>query len=81
MRSSSKHPICSARSRRSRHEWRVDYTRDQFIDLLDTQSNHRLLEPDARARLFDGVGRAIDDAGGTIPVGYTVELYMARKVG
>ena len=38
-------------------------------------------EPDTRVQLLDGIGRAIDDAGGTMPVEYTVELYLARKVG
>ena len=65
----------------SRHPWQRDYSRDEYLDLLATQSDHRLLEPSTRRRLFDGVGRAIEDAGGILPVEYTVELYCARKVG
>jgi SAM-dependent methyltransferase len=63
-----------------RHAWHRDYTRDQYLDLLDTQSNHRLLDPESRARLFDGVAQAIDAFGGPMPVSYTTKLYMARKV-
>ncbi|MEX2099809.1 MAG: class I SAM-dependent methyltransferase [Acidimicrobiia bacterium] len=65
----------------SRHAWHREYSRDEYLELLDTQSNHRLLEPGARERLFDGIGRAIDDAGGTVPVEYSVELHLARRVG
>jgi SAM-dependent methyltransferase len=64
-----------------RHGWHADYTRDRYLELLDTQSNHRLLDPESRARLLDGVALAIDASGGLMPVSYTVKLYVARKVG
>ena len=63
------------------HAWETAYDRDAYLELLDTQSDHRLLDPATRERLFDEVGRAIDDAGGTFPVSYVAELYVARRAG
>jgi SAM-dependent methyltransferase len=60
------------------HAWETAYDRDSYLSLLDTQSDHRLLDPATRARLFGEVGRAIDDAGGTFPVSYVAELYLAH---
>ena len=56
-------------------------TTTRTCELLDTQSDHRLLDPATRERLFAEVGRAIDDAGGTFPVSYVTELYVARRAG
>jgi SAM-dependent methyltransferase len=63
------------------HAWETAYERDAYLELLDTQSDHRLLDPVTRERLFAEVGRAIDDAGGTFPVSYVAELYVARRAG
>src|SRR5262249_13644680 len=52
-----------------------------FLDLLRTQSNHRLLDPDVLEELLDEVGRVIDDAGGSIPIDSNAELVMARRRG
>ena len=49
------------------HEWETAYDRDAYLQLLDTSSDHRLLDPDTRERLFDEVGRVIDAAGGVLP--------------
>jgi SAM-dependent methyltransferase len=58
----------------------IDYETEDYLDLLRTQSNHRLLDPGTRVRLFDAIGRAIDDAGGVMPVDYEVQLYVARRI-
>jgi len=63
------------------HAWETAYGRDAYLELLDTQSDHRLLDPATREELFAEVGRAIDDAGGTFPVSYVTELYIARRAG
>lgn len=63
------------------HEWEAIYDRDTYLQLLDTSSDHRLLDPQKRQRLFDEVGRAIDNGGGVFPVTYVAELYLARPSG
>lgn len=52
-------------------------TRD-YLALLSTQSDHRLLPDDQRARLFDAVAAVIDGAGGEVTVDYATHLYLAR---
>jgi trans-aconitate methyltransferase len=63
------------------HEWDTVYDRDTYLQLLDTSSDHRLLDPEKRQRLFDEVGRVIDVGGGVFPVRYVAELYLARPAG
>jgi trans-aconitate methyltransferase len=63
------------------HEWDATYSTAEYIELLGTQSDHRLLDPDARARLYDGIARAVDDAGGVMPVSYSADVLLARRVG
>jgi SAM-dependent methyltransferase len=63
------------------YEQHAVYDTDGYLELLATQSDHRMLPAEARNELFDGVARAIDAAGGEMPVAYTIELYLARRVG
>ncbi len=65
----------------SEHPWSTSYDTARYLELLDTQSDHRLLGREQRARLFRGVGDAIDAEGGTIPVAYFADLYLARRAG
>jgi SAM-dependent methyltransferase len=62
------------------HFWSTSYTTSEYIELLGTQSDHRLLAPDQRERLYEGVAAAIDAAGGAIPVAYAADVYTARRV-
>ncbi len=62
------------------HTWHATYTPEQYVELLDTQSDHRLLEPEQRERLHAGVAAAIDAAGGAMPVAYGADVYLARRV-
>jgi trans-aconitate methyltransferase len=63
------------------HPWSASYTTAEYLELLGTQSDHRLLAADRRARLYEGVAAAIDAAGGVMPVAYTTDVYMARRAG
>lgn len=49
-----------------------------YLGLLATYSDHRLLDPATRERLLDAIGAAIDDAGGRVSLPYTVDLFLAR---
>jgi SAM-dependent methyltransferase len=43
-----------------RYVWRVRYTTDEYLAVLDTYSGHRALERDQRERLYDRIRRRID---------------------
>jgi SAM-dependent methyltransferase len=55
------------------------YTRAEYVALLGTHSDHRMLADDVRARLHAAVGAAIDAHGGTVDVVYDTKLYLARR--
>lgn len=48
----------------------VSYSRAQYLDLLDTHSDHALLDPGFRDPLYQAIGAAIDRHGGRIEVPY-----------
>lgn len=54
------------------------YTRDQYLGLLGTHSDHILLAPGDRERLLEGVGTAIDEVGGSFELTYEALLCLAR---
>ncbi|HET9124804.1 MAG TPA: class I SAM-dependent methyltransferase [Solirubrobacteraceae bacterium] len=60
--------------------WSVTYTAQGYVDLLGTYGDHIGLEPDVRGRLFDGVRDTVEAAGGTIEVGYSTLLLLARAL-
>jgi len=64
-----------------RYPWSHVYPVADYLGLLQTHSDHRLLEPEQRARLHAAVGRAIEHHGGTLEVDYVAHLYLARKQG
>lgn len=63
-----------------RYPWSHVYTREEYLKLLNTYSEHRNLEANRRQRLFTGIGEVIDhEYGGTITRPYLAVLYLARK--
>ena len=60
--------------RRDELRWERTYTSDEWIGLLGTHSDHRLLAPDHRAEVHDAVRAAIDAHGGSFTLPYRVEL-------
>jgi SAM-dependent methyltransferase len=61
------------------YSWRQTYSTAEWLDLLRTHSNHRLLEPDHRERLLAGVGEVIDAHGGSFTHRYLTQLWAARR--
>ena len=57
-----------------------EFTGAEYIELLDTYSDHRALEEGARARLYDGIRRAIEQAGDRLVIHDTVDLHLGRKL-
>lgn len=65
----------------TKHEitWEQTYTTAEYVSLLGTHSDHRVLPEDQRARLHGAVGSVIDAHGGGVDVTYDVMLYLATR--
>lgn len=61
-----------------RHGWETTYSTEEWLGLLVTQSDHRLLEDEERRQLLDAVGEVIDVHGGQIATSYVATAYLAR---
>jgi len=62
------------------YDWDQRMARAEWLDLLPTQSDHRVLPAEQRSRLLDGVGEVIDSLGGTILVHFETELIVTRRL-
>jgi len=60
--------------------WSRTYTRDEWVQLLGTHSDQRILPEELRTRLHAAIGDVIDRHGGTVDVVYDVAIYLSRKV-
>jgi SAM-dependent methyltransferase len=61
-------------------EWTTVYSAVEYAELLETHSDHRMLEPARLRRLLDAVVAAIDDAGGgKLEYRYRTRLRLARR--
>jgi len=60
--------------------WRQTYSTQEWVTLLGTHSDHRILPEEQRARLHAAVGRAIDRNGGLVEMVYDTQLYLATRV-
>jgi SAM-dependent methyltransferase len=61
--------------------WTRTYQRDEWLDQLVSRSDHAALEPMLRARLFDAIGAAIDDHGGSFVMNFETVLITATRLG
>lgn len=55
------------------------YSVDEYLELLDTFSDHRSLPVDLRVALYDGIKEIILRHGGYYKEDYVYQLYMGRK--
>lgn len=63
-----------------RYEWERSYSAQEYVDLLDTYSDHRALDEAARGHLFDCIVRLIEQRfGGRIRKRYLNTLVVARR--
>jgi trans-aconitate methyltransferase len=58
--------------------WQQTYTTAEWISLLRTHSDHRLLPDETRAPLLEAIRQALDERGGTMLVSYETEVVTAR---
>ena len=57
--------------------WARDYSGDEYVQLMLTQSDHRMLEDRQRQPLMAGIAETIAAAGGQYRVQYLTLLYLA----
>ncbi len=60
--------------------WSQCYGVREYIELLGTFSDHRLLPEPQRAALHRAIGDAIAQAGGSITVGFETHVHQARRL-
>jgi SAM-dependent methyltransferase len=61
------------------YPWSQHYSADDYIALMQTQSNHRLLPSTELDALLARIRRAIEGAGDRIEVPYVAHLVMGRR--
>ncbi|HEX7096284.1 MAG TPA: class I SAM-dependent methyltransferase [Acidimicrobiales bacterium] len=61
------------------YRWQHRYTRDEWLDLVPTHSDHRTLPPPVLSRLLDELGAAIDAMGGSFGLTYETIVVSARR--
>jgi trans-aconitate methyltransferase len=59
--------------------WEQTYTTDEWVTMLGTHSDHRILPDEQRARLHAAVGRVVDEHGGRVTAIYDTNCYLARR--
>lgn len=52
---------------------------EQYIHLLNTYSDHRAMAKEAKEKLEEEIGQAINKFGGELKIYDTMDLYLARK--
>jgi SAM-dependent methyltransferase len=62
------------------YRWGETYDAERYVELLTTQSDHRMLDDARRQRVLDGVREVIDAHGGQLALDYVTELYLGRRV-
>jgi len=63
----------------ARYPWSHSYTAADYIGLLGTHSDHRLLPASQREALHSAIFGRIQSAGGRIEIAYQANLYVARR--
>jgi SAM-dependent methyltransferase len=61
--------------------WTQRYQRDEWLELLLTNSQYLALEANLRHRLLDAVGTTIDDNGGSFVMSFETVLIAATRLG
>ena len=63
----------------TRYTWPQRYTGQEWLDLLGTHSDHRVLPPGQLAALLDAIGAAVEGLGGFFTVAYDTTLITALR--
>lgn len=62
------------------HPWQASFGPREFVELLQTQSDHRVLDEGVRRELLDAVHAVVERHAGRIVVPYTTFLVLAHRV-
>ncbi|MDR0945902.1 MAG: class I SAM-dependent methyltransferase [Bifidobacteriaceae bacterium] len=60
--------------------WTIPYTTAEWLAFVPTTGGHSRMAPAAQAAVLDGLGRVVDDAGGSFTLDVTTVLLTARRV-
>jgi SAM-dependent methyltransferase len=60
------------------YPWRMNYTTEQYLDLLGTHSANLILEDAQRERLLSDIAGVVDARGGAFELVYVTRLCLAR---
>lgn len=60
------------------YSWSEDYSSEQYVELLQTHSDHIVLADAHRHTLLDAVATVIDRRGGRLTVEYVTALWLSR---
>jgi SAM-dependent methyltransferase len=63
------------------YPWQREYSTGEYVAQLRTQSDHAILAPENRARLFRAISRVIDRHGGRILRPVVAALFLSPKRG
>ncbi len=59
--------------------WTATYDADGYVELMATQSDHRMLPPETLTDLHQGVAAAIERFGGRIEIPYQARLLLGQR--
>jgi SAM-dependent methyltransferase len=62
------------------YPWTKTYERDQWLEQLLSRSDHTALDPPVRRLLFEAIGAAIDDVGGSFVMNFETVLITAIRL-
>jgi SAM-dependent methyltransferase len=62
-----------------RHPWTRTFTAEEYVQLLDTYSDHLVLPETEKRPLYEGIRGLIEELGGQIQKPYFSELILAQK--
>jgi SAM-dependent methyltransferase len=62
------------------YPWHAAYTAAEYVDLVQTHSDHRILPPGQLRAVVEGVRAAIEASGGTYGVDYLAVLCIAHRI-
>lgn len=62
------------------YPWQKEYTRHEYLKLLNTFSDHRALDENVRHQFFQDIGDIIETLGGTITRFYETVFLLSKKV-
>ncbi len=63
-----------------RYRWESESNADEYIRGMGTQSDHIMLEPEAREKLFAGIRHEIERHGGTVLQPWVTALLLAQRL-